>query len=365
MNKLLIVDTTYPINTRTERFKQSLEYEYEVHTCTWLRKGRDVSLELINYYFFYCGNVGFGDKFKKLLHLPLFCLFVVKTAFKVKPSIIFASHWDSLICAAVVKVIFLGKIKIVYDCLDMPTASSSILHKVLRGIERINLNLVDLTIFASRHFKPLYPKSIRSTVYENYPSKLILNKQTAMPKWFKDSDLEIIKNKKSISWIGVVRYFDILENILKALEGTECFFYVFGDGPDLNKLKDKVKEMGMCNQVFFFGRYSSSDLEFIYGISQLVWAAYPTKDFNALYAISNKYFECSYFNRVPIISVKTKMADGLKNSPNVILVDEYSVSDIRDKVFGFKLQAPYIKYEPDVTWEDKECDFVNYIKREL
>lgn len=368
MKNILIIDTAFPINTRTQRFKKTLEKDYSVYTCAWARD-KDAALKssgILNY-FIYMANIGYGKQLKKMLYLPLFSFFSLRAAIKVKPRIVFASHWDSLLCAVLIKLFFCGKPKIIYDCLDMPTTSNSLLHKGLIKIERLCLKLVDLTIFASRYFKELYPRKIENLVFENYPSKNILDGGNSIPSWFDEKEMDFYKNKKSLAWIGVVRYFDVLENILKAIRDTDYLFYVFGDGPDLSCLKDKVEEMEMGDQVFFFGRYAPSDLKFIYDISGLVWAAYPTKDLNAVYAISNKYFECSYFNKVPIISRATKMAHSLKGSPSVILLDEYSVVDIKRKILevdAFSFNG-FVKYEPDVLWEEKEDEFLSCIKAKL
>lgn len=360
----LIIDTTYPINTRTERFRQSIAKEYGVAVCAWTRS-LSVKEEGSSNYFLYKTSIGFGNQIKKILYLPFFVFFSLRVALKIKPKFIFASHWDSLICAVAIKLIAFRKVKIIYDCLDMPTASNRIINKALTWVEHFNLKWVDLTIFASRFFKPLYPKKIKSLIFENYPSQDTLENQVEIPSWIKIKNIELYKNKKNIAWIGVVRYFEILENILYVIKDTDFSFYVFGDGPDLNKLKSKVKEMNLDSKVEFFGRYSPSDLKFIYDMSGLVWAAYPTQDFNAVYAISNKYFECSYFNKPPIISSKTKMAENLIDNKSVILVDEYSVKDIKDKVTSFKVEAEFKKYEPDVLWEQKEGELLAYIRENL
>ena len=52
----------------------------------------------------------------------------------------------------------------------------------------------------------------------------------------------VLENKNNVVWIGVVRYLDIIENILLAIKGTNLYFFVFGDGPDLEKLKKSVEQ---------------------------------------------------------------------------------------------------------------------------
>lgn len=364
MKNIFIIDTTYPINTRTARFKNTFKKFLIVNVCAWNRGGGTPKEDDCS---IYNSNVGYGNKFKKLIYLPLFIFFSIKTYKDKKSDIIFASHWDSLICAVAIKFTCNWKLKIFYDCIDMPTASSKFFSKIIRSLERFNLNFVDLTIFASRYFKNLYPEKLNTYIFENYPSLVYLNSKERSPIWFNNFNIDTIKGRKNVAWIGVVRYFEIIENILLAIKESDFYLYVFGDGPDLEKVKNFVNKLGVSDRVVFFGRYEASDLSFIYDLTNLVWAAYPTKDFNAVYAISNKYFECSYFEKTPIFSKKTKMAENLSGNPSVVLLDEYSVSDIREKILSVesKKHIKFVKYEDDSSWEKKEAEFIEYLKEIL
>jgi len=106
-------------------------------------------------------------------------------------------------------------------------------------------------------------------------------------------------------------------------------------------------------------------LPYIYDVTDFVWAAYPTLDFNSIYAISNKYFESSLFSKVPIFSKKTKMAESLACNNNVLTVDEYDIVNINktlseavNKDWG---KIPFIKYELDKYWEDEEYKLLEAI----
>lgn len=365
--KILIIDTTWPINTRTERFRITLSEYFNVAVVAWNR-GAKRSHENPASHYVLENDLGYGNKLKKLFSLPKFIRYVSKINKIENPDIIFASHWDSLLCAVYIKVVSKKKIKIIYDCLDLPTSNKKTISLFLKLLEKSCLRHVNLTIFASRFFQQLYPSTLSTYTFENYPSKKALDIGSKQPKWFLDFKENKATNSKNVSWIGVVRYYEILENILKAITGTNIYFYVFGDGPELKKLQKKVKELNLEHQVIFFGRYSSSDLKYIYELADLVWAAYPTNDFNAIHAISNKYFECSYFSKPPIFSKKTMMAKKLeKTSSSVIIVDEYNVHDIINKIQkGLTLgSANYVKYEPDTFWEDKEDLFINHLKTTL
>ena len=104
------------------------------------------------------------------------------------------------------KLVWNWKLKIVYDCLDLPTFSNSIVRRIIMLIERISLRFVSLTIFASRYFKPLYSSKLKSYVFENYPSLNLLGSSLDLPNWAKNYDEKMLKSTKNVAWVGVVRY---------------------------------------------------------------------------------------------------------------------------------------------------------------
>ena len=69
---------------------------------------------------------------------------------------------------------------------------------------------------------------------------------------------KIRMERTDIAWIGVVRYLNIIENILLSIKGTNVNFFVFGDGPELENLKKAVDFHGLKDQVVFLGRYKTS-----------------------------------------------------------------------------------------------------------
>lgn len=363
MNKILIVDTTWPINSRTERFKLTLSKKFNVVVAAWNR-GKTENKKLYGTYLLE-NNIGYGNQLKKLLYLPSFVKHIYSVCRKENPELIFASHWDSLLCSVFARLLLRKNIKIIYDCLDLPTASNELVRKSISFLENKCLKFVSLTILASRYFKDLYGKELNTYIFENYPSAELLGSDIAKPEWSICYDDNVLATRQNISWIGVVRYFEIINNILLSIKGTNVKFFVFGDGPDIDKVKIAVKEYKLIDQVVFFGRYSPRDLRYIYSLSGLVWAAYPTNDFNAVYAISNKYFECAFFEKKIILSKKTKMAENVGVYDSVILVDEYSPDDIRRNIM---LHLPvkkgsYTKYQEDVSWEQKESELLGIVER--
>ena len=61
------------------------------------------------------------------------------------------------------------------------------------------------------------------------------------------------------------------------------------------------------------------------------------------------------------------MAEDLQDNSSVIIVDEYSPSDIKEKLQSNTTVSfnKYSKYENDMTWEDQEDRLIDSIKKVL
>ncbi|MCC9651533.1 hypothetical protein [Vibrio sp. MA64] len=350
--KLMLVDSTWPINTRSSRFRISLEKVFSCYICAWNRSNEKAQLHsdselILN------TKVGYGNPFRKAMALPMFFLHIIKSLNSLKPDVILASHWDSLLLCRLAIFFSKHEPKLIYDCLDLPTASNKFLRLFIGWIDKKNALNCDLTILASRYFSEFYSHN-NVCIFENYPSQKLTENLGNPPDWYDNS---IFRNgsHKILSWIGVVRYYEVMSKILDFIQeqSLDYKFAIFGDGPALNQLKADVKKRKLEDRVFFFGRYAPADLTYIYEVTDLVWAAYPTRDFNAKYAISNKYFECSMFSKYIVVSQDTMMAKK-NDSPSIIKIDEYSIEDISIKLNSFDNSGNYHAYEPFVTWEDKE-----------
>jgi len=363
MKRILIIDTSFPINSRTEKFRIGFSSIYDVAVLAWAR----VPVKRANTpnYFLFNRSAEPGARLKKIVLFPGFLCYGIKTLKESKPDIIFASHWDSLIVAIVLKV-FRKDVKIIYDCLDIPTSKNRLVDRTLKALERTLIKLVDLTVFASRHFKSLYKAGLNSYVFENYPSKKVLSRDESGLIDEKQIEFFRKENIKIISWIGVVRYPAVIKRLISAAENLGCVVFIYGDGPSLKEIEGYVKKLEIENSVFFRGRYEQSDVKSIYEATDYVWAAYPTDNANAVYAISNKYFESSLFGKVPIFSACTKMAESLRESyqDNVIFVDESSEEKIESALrYALIKELKPASYEPEVFWENEMPGFLMEVNK--
>ena len=315
------MDSSYPINTRNLKIIETLKKHYtnsEISVVAWNRDCRPFKNE--GKYLLYEKKSEPGKKILKLMNLWGYYRFVKRVNQQNSYHIVIASHWDMLLLASSCKR--KGQI-LVYENLDIPTYSCKYVLNLLQFIERICLKKVDLMIFASRFFSPLYKNySIRKVVLENKPIN-------------PPSNVEIKKNYAKpirISYIGLVRYFNIIKNLVDVVRNKENIqLYIHGEGPDLERL---IKYTGYCKNIVFTGRYEPSKIPELYLSSDIVWAAYPNKDYNVKYAISNKFHESIVYG-VPCIYAENTELGKFVNINNIgFTVDPYNINDIQNVIYG-------------------------------
>lgn len=310
--KIVIVDTSIPINTRNTKIENSFRKFYpnaEIIIISWRRD--DTEFEAPSNYLIYEAKAEYGNPIAKLKKMRGFSKFVNIELQKIQPDIIIASHWDSLLITPDTLV---SKPILIYENLDVPTGPYPI-RKAIQILEKRKLRSFDLIVHASRFFKELYPKSIPQIILENISTfNFELEKQGT-------------HNPFVVSYIGTVRYKDILEHFIKAACSIDNIqVKIFGDGQDLAYLKEYSKSY---KNIIFYGGYSFSQIPQIYSESDLVWAAYPNKDYNVIYAISNKFHESMACGKPCIYAEHTKLGDYVTTNNIGYIVNPYSEDKIR------------------------------------
>ncbi|WP_159730176.1 glycosyltransferase [Sphingobacterium sp. 18053] len=354
--KVLLVDSSYPINTRNIRIVESLRKrlnQSEVHIAAWNRDGRfDIDDKDIKYHVFE-KKAAYGNPLQKLIALFSYFFYLKRINASLQPKILIASHWDMLLLCSLLKS---KDQKLVYENLDLPTAESSFVRKILDALEKRSLKNTDLIIFASRFFQQRYDFfSGSKVVIENLP---ITENALIEKKYFYESD------KLKISFIGTVRYFDVMKNLVDSIVGLDVEVLFWGDGPDFARLKAYTSDN---TQVKIFGSYEYNHIRDIYEVSDLVWAVYPSLDYNVKYAISNKFYECFKYCRPGIFATDTCLADVVKHEEIGFTVNPYDQQAIR-KLIADAISNPELinKYKTNLgnfkgkrNWEDNESTLVN------
>lgn len=317
MISFLLLDSSYPINTRNKRIVKTLNVYYgneSVNYIAWNRDGRNI-LDTDNPKMIYCQKSAYGNWLSKFIHLLGYYQFIKKWNLLNKPKVLIASHWDMLFLACILKR---KNQFLIYENLDIPTASNTILRKLFECIEKIALKKTSAIIFASRFFEPLYSTySGKKYVLENKPL------QTFERCSFGEKRTDTLV----IAYIGLIRYAEILKNlidVIKKLGNVTLYFH--GEGQDLDELK---KYADNNPNILFTGRYEVEDLPRLYASADLVWAAYPNKDYNVKYAISNKFHESIIFHVPCIYAEKTLLGYYVEKENLGYIVNPYDVSAIK------------------------------------
>lgn len=355
---VVIVETAYPINSRTERFHKSISEAFgedSIRVICWNRDGRNIP-QKSNYYI-YNKNADYGNRKAKLCGLHGFYTFATKQLKKIQPDYILASHWDSLVLSAVAKP---KSSKIIYENLDMPTGNL-LIRKALRLFERWALSKTDCITFASRFFVPYYSgfKGQKFLVENKLPKAMCL----PLPAKPEQTTL-------TISFLGVVRHAPIMENLMKAIkdiEGVE--FKIFGGGPFFDDVKHIVQQYP-C--VTLYGPYEYNSLPDIYAQSDLIWAVYPYHDFNVKLAISNKYHETLHFGVPGVFCKGTKLGDMVASEGIGLVVNCDSVEEIHNAILDFKRNhsklskiisenLKRVRSLENTCWEEEIEPFIKYL----
>lgn len=356
----ILLDTSYPINTRNQKLIHSLRTHYpdsEIHILTWNRDNRPLATNETNQHIYYKA-AAYGNLLKKLRGLIGYKKYLKSVLQTIKPDVIIASHWDTLMLAAPLKK---EKQLLIYENLDIPTSSHPFILKILQYLEKRALRHTDLIIQASRFFVHLY---------ETFPvCQLVLENKPL----FKDIPSHLFpKNHFRISFMGMIRYPEILKNLIdgtKDLENVELCFY--GEGPDFKEIESYCQKRA---NIHLYGKYEYEQIGEFYLNSDLIWAVYPNKDYNVKYAISNKFHESLFFKRPCVFAQETRLGDFVTEKQIGFTVDPYDPHKIHG-LLSFLCKHPEqlkdmeknieIFYNQETDWKTDFSQFKDYLDRHL
>ena len=314
MLHILLVDDCYPINTRNQKIINSLKKNYgdkvKLTVVAWDRNNGYTEAQ--PGYVVYKKTSAYGHKTRKLMNLWGYRQFCRATIQQQRPDVVIASHWNNLL---MVPQLDRSRQMLIYENLDVPT-EGYLVRKASTLLERMEMQRADLTIHASRFFPKLYPASCNQLVLENKPTFQAPKPQPYAPH-----------KPLRIAFIGLLRYRDILGTLIDAVRNDERFeLYFHGDGHAKEFLEAHASQAG---NVFFTGRYAYNDVARLYEQTDVVWAAYPNKDFNVKYAISNKFHESLTFGIPTVYANETCLGDFVTEHHIGMAVDPYSSDAIK------------------------------------
>ena len=315
MKHIVLIDESYPINTRNRRILDSLSSFYKdsarLEVITWDRNN-EYKEELAGYHVYKKASA-YGNRVQKFFNMWGFYRFCRSLIRQMKPDVVIASHWNNLLMMPKLDP---KSQMLIYENLDMPSGPF-VIRKCTSTLEKLKMREVNLTVHASRFFATQYPTKYPQIILENKPTfkaESLVEREISFPI--------------RVAFIGILRYIDILKNLMEALRDDMRFqLYFHGSGHAQNQLKKLADKSA---NIFFTGYYAYEDVPKLYEQTDIVWAAYPNKDFNVKYAISNKFHE-SIMLGVPAVYASQTCLGVYAAQQNIGLeIDPYSVEAIRD-----------------------------------
>lgn len=343
--KIVYLESSYPINTRSQRIIDSL-VDNNIHVCSWDRSSEHIDINCDNYSVYKTPNVGYGNKFLKLASVFKYANFYLNVIKKKKPEVVICSHWDMLLIATLLK----GSEKIVYDNVDIPEFKIGFIERLIVLLERAALKRVEVSLLASRFYLPLY-SGFKCIVLENLPVSVK-----------KENVQRSIPNKGiKIGFVGSVRHYELLVNLINVTKSdVNLQLHIYGGGIAKDKLESYCEENRICN-VFFHGKFKYDEISFIYDEIDILWAAYPYKSRNVKYAISNKFYESIFYSIPCLFSENTKLGDYVTENKLGVALDPYSIDSINHAIIkiindysAIHENLTLVKSEEDISWSKNE-----------
>lgn len=322
IHRILLVDTNYPINSRNQRLIDSLIKNFgenNIRYVAWNRQNADLK-GLDNQYIFNCYSP-LGQRIRKLQHLRRYANYINDIVLDFKPTVIIASHWDSLIICR--KYARKG-IKIIYENIDMPSGNI-VVRNILRAIERWSLRSVTAISHASRFFQGHYAWfKGKQIVVENLPVNIpIQHSPFREGKKINSDTLNIVFN-------GGLRYAETMIRLITAIgnnSGIRLDIY----GGAIGKEGDAIISSGsQYSNISFHGKYQYDEIGNIIKNADLIWAVYPSSNFNVKYAISNKFHESLYYGIPGVYSKNTLLGELVSHNKIGFVVDDLSIASIKE-----------------------------------
>lgn len=327
--RILILCDHYPISPRVKKMRESLKKLFPHSTIKVFAWNRENGKIKENYVVGYNQNLTYGNKIQKIINFIKFIFHAKKYTDIYSPNIIHAIDLEMLICGELINK---KKSKLIYEVYDIKFFNNIYINRLREKIEgKVIEKYVKGIIFASPFFEEYFNNysisGIKTITMNNKPAK-IENKEH-----YKIRKISELDNKASanivIGFIGTVRYEEILNNLIEAAKKNEnIIILIAGSGPALNNIKTKIIDENLQHKVICVGRYEEKELESIYYHCDYIWAAYPSKDINVKYAISNKFFEANVFKKPIIVSEGTHLGNHVENREIGYTVNPYKVSQI-------------------------------------
>ncbi|MGG2084516.1 glycosyltransferase [Lysinibacillus pakistanensis] len=364
--KIAILCDHYPLSPRVIKVRNSIlkiNNIADIRVFAWNRENKKVTEDFV---YTINDKTGYGNKIRKLINLLGFRQKIQIYIQEFQPDIIHSIDFEMLTIANSISKS--SGIKIIYEVYDIKFFSNPFINLIRKMMERKLLkNNVNGMILASPFFIEYYQELLETKlsntiILNNKPSKTI-NGNFEKNNYI-DSQVKKEENAVMIGFVGTIRYKEILINLID----TACKFnnikvLIAGGGPEYKSVKKYVDEKNISTKVFLTGQYDVSQINDIYNFCDYIWAAYPSKDLNVKYAVSNKFFESMAYGKQLIVSKDTLLGDTVEKYSMGYTVNPYEIDSI-SKVFQLILnkknphnnilKSNIPDWLTDLYWESEE-----------
>lgn len=363
--KILILCDHYPLSPRVLKIRESILKLYPSSQITVFCWNRGSKTIVEDYVEGYTQKIGYENRIKKAMNVLGFIIASIKHIRKRKPNLIHVIDFTMLLVSFFQSM----RLQVVYEVYDIKFVSNRIFNFLREKIEIAIINKkVSSIILASPYFSMYYQEKIKkgipTVILNNKPNKNIHKFNTS----YMDKYQAYLQNKYVIAFIGNVRHLELLTNLIEASkEFEEIVVLIAGDGPAKERISRYILKNQLTSKVILTGRFSLEDLATIYNNCNFVWAAYPNKNLNVKYAISNKFFESVVFNKYIIVSNNTYLGTKVVENKLGYVVDPYDINSINKVINTLLIQGnkkPITRIEKPY-WEDEEYRLIQIYRKDL
>lgn len=331
---LSVVYNYYHSDPRATKFNTSLSEEYTVTVVSLEESVQPNERGGIKHLYI-------PQKKASIIALLYFWYHTLKNILRLKPEIVLAHNYFVLLpCVIGAKII---RAKIVYDSYELYVPTKRIRLSKRQHLfyctEKIAIGKCDLVIAANIERARLMKKKFK---LDKLPLS-ILNISASSCAKLDDKELVLNKykclseNKTKIIYQGFMsmeRELDLYLDFMELLPSDYLLIYV-GGGPDLNYIKELVKQRNLTNKVTCIGQVPMRDIVPIVSCCDMGLVTYPFTDYNNRYCSPNKIFEYSLAS-IPFISSTQKSIHTIMKDVNyVCYIDLYNPQKAADSIKHF------------------------------
>ncbi|GJQ60480.1 MAG: glycosyltransferase family 1 protein [Candidatus Scalindua sp. AMX11] len=174
-------------------------------------------------------------------------------------------------------------------------------------------------------------------------------------------NIALQKNKPILTYVGTLEKWakvsDLIEAFRIVTEKSSCFLYVIGDGPDMSKLRERVKHYNLEKTVLFTGKIPYGSIKNYLHASDILLAPFP--DHTALrvacpiklleYMSVGKPIVTMNIGEIPSIMERSKAA--IVTSPDVASFANGIIKLIYDKNLQIEISKNAKLLSREFTWE--------------